>query len=166
MLKSIITARASNGVIGNKNGLPWYLPADLKFFKKKTEGHHLIMGRKTFESLPKPLPNRISIVITRDSAYKVPEGCLVASSLDEAFEMAEKAGEEEVFIAGGEQIYRLALEVTDRMYITEVLAEVVGDTWFPPFNTDDWDEISKIPHEADEDNPHPYTFRTLDRKSR
>ena len=164
MLKSIISARASNGVIGNQNALPWHMPADLQCFKKKTEGHYMIMGRKTFESLPKPLPNRTTIVLTRDQDYKVPAGCFVAYSLQKAFDIAAKANEEEVFIAGGEQIYRMALDVADRMYLTEIIAEVVGDTWFPPFNLNEWTETSKIPHEADDKNPYPYIFRVLSRK--
>ena len=130
---SIIAAMDQNRVIGIDNKLPWRLPADLAHFKALTMGHHMVMGRKTYESLPggKPLPGRTSVIVTRDAAFSAP-GCIVAHSLDEA--VAACAGDDEAFFIGGADMYRQALDVAQRLYLTEVKTAVAGDAWFPEFD--------------------------------
>lgn len=161
---SIIVAMANNRVIGKSNDLPWYLPADLKHFKQLTTGHAVIMGRKTFDSivqrLGKPLPNRTNIVITRDQDYKQ-DGVIVAHSIEEAI---QKAAGHEVFVIGGEQIFNLALPLTDQLIITEVKADIDGDTFFPEFNIAEFSEVSREDHTKDDKNPYDYSFVTLQRK--
>ncbi len=162
MTISIIVAKAANHVIGKDNQIPWYLPADLKYFKKTTLNHHVIMGRKTFESIGKPLPKRTNIVVTR-SIFFLASGCIVAHSLEEALQIARDHDEEEVFIIGGAQLYEEALPIADRIYITEVDFCPEGDVFFPKIDTDAWREKSREPHPADEKNPYPYTFKILER---
>jgi len=145
------------GGIGKDNRLPWHLSSDLKRFKQLTLGHHLIMGRKTFETIGRPLPGRISIVITRDPQYQA-EGCLVAPSLKEALDLARKPGETEAFIAGGGEIFTLALPLADRIYLTRVHAQVDADVIFPPFSIQGWRQIESIEHAADEKNDYSSTF--------
>jgi len=157
---SIIAALSDNNVIGRDNRLPWRLPADMKSFKRLTTGHTIIMGRKTFEALKKPLPNRVSIIVTSNTSY-APEGVRVANSLDGA--LVESTGQEEVFVIGGERIYREALPIADRMYLTHVHACVAGDTWFPQFDPGDWEMTREENHEADDENPYSFTFRVYDR---
>ncbi|MBZ0105638.1 MAG: dihydrofolate reductase [Sulfuricella denitrificans] len=157
---SIIAAMASNRVIGINNTLPWRLPADLAHFKALTLGHHIIMGRKTWESLGKPLPGRISVVITRDRGFSVPEG-IVAHSLADAMSACE--GDAEAFFIGGADLYRQALELADRMYLTEVKTEVAGDAWFPEFGYARWVESSRKHCCADEKNGFDYDFVIYDR---
>lgn len=152
---SIIAAMASNRVIGIDNTLPWRLPADLAHFKSLTLGHHIIMGRKTWESLGKPLPGRTSVVVTRDKAFSVPGG-VVVHSLSAA--MAVCDGDEEAFFIGGADLYRQALELADRMYLTEVKTEVSGDAWFPAFDLASWKETSRRHCKADEKNRFDYDF--------
>lgn len=152
---SIIAAMASNRVIGINNTLPWRLPADLAHFKALTLGHHIIMGRKTWESLGKPLPGRTSVIITRDQHFSVP-GCVVAHSLADA--MAACEGDAEAFFIGGADLYRQALELADRMYLTEVKTEVAGDAWFPEFDHARWVETSRKHCSADEKNGFDYDF--------
>lgn len=135
MIISIIVAVAKNNVIGQGNKLIWHISEDLKRFKKLTNGHHIIMGRKTFESIGKALPNRINIVVTRDKNYDAP-GCVIATSLDEAFELSKN--DIEVFIIGGGEIYRQAIPYADHIYLTKVDAEFKGDTFFPALNPEDW----------------------------
>lgn len=161
MTVSLIVARAENGVIGSANALPWYLPADLKHFKQLTTGHTVIFGRKTYQTVGRPLPDRRIIVITRNAAYH-PDGVEVANSLDEAFEMAGRDGE--VFVGGGEEIYRAAMPRASRVYITQVHAAVDGDTYFPPLDDSVWTLRHTERHEADERNRIPYTFETWERK--
>lgn len=163
MIISAIVAVSANNVIGHNNQIPWYLPADLKYFKKTTQGHHIIMGRKSFESIGRPLPNRTNIVITR-APYYVASGCLVVHSIEEALEVAANNGEEEVFIIGGGEIYRQSWPYLDRIYLTSVETDVEGQVFFPEINADEWEEISAEPHLADEKNPFDYTFRVLVRK--
>lgn len=158
---SIIAAMAQNRVIGIDNTLPWRLPADLAHFKTLTMGHHMIMGRKTYESLGKPLPGRISVIVTRDMAFSAP-GCVVVHSLDEA--VSACAGDTEAFFIGGADLYRQALEVAQRMYLTEVKTAVEGDAWFPEFDRAVWLEVSRTSCPADEKNPHDYDFVIFDRK--
>ncbi len=159
---SLIVAMAHNRVIGSKNDLPWYLPADLKHFKELSTGHTVIMGRKTFDSimgrLGKPLPNRQNIVLTHKV---VPiEGAVVVGSFDEALAAATS---EEVFVIGGAQVYNLALLRVARMYITEVDADISGDAVFPQYSADEWREISREAHLADDKNQFPYSFVVLER---
>jgi len=157
MTVSLIVAVSENGVIGKDGGLPWHLPADLKHFKNTTTGHHLIIGRRTWDEVGKPLPGRTMVVITRSRSFSV-EGATVVHSLEEALEAAVK--DSEPFIGGGAYIYRMALarDLVDRLYITRIHAEVEGDTFFPEIDFDRWTLVSEDYHEADEKNEYPYSF--------
>ena len=157
---SIIAAVASNRVIGLDNSLPWHLHADLSYFKRMTMGHYLIMGRKTFESFDGLLPGRTIVVITRQAHY-CHEGVYVAPSLPKAVQIAKE--EEEVFIAGGAQIYSKALSMADCMYLTLIHHSFKGDTRFPRFEKEDWDLIDREDFESDEENPYAYSFVTYKR---
>ncbi len=130
MIKSIMVARSSNRVIGKDNDLVWHMPADLKYFKETTRGHFVTMGRKTYESVDKPLPGRLNIIITRQTDY-FRECCLTVHSLEEAFRLGEAHGQQEMFVLGGSQIYEQAMDRVDRMYITDIKAEFEGDSYFP-----------------------------------
>lgn len=152
---------AENRVIGVNNTLPWRLPADLKHFRRITTGHHVIMGRRNYESIGKPLPDRTNIVVTRNPSYCAP-GCLVKHSFEDA--LASAKNDPEVFIIGGAEIYRQAFEYADRLYLTLVHAHIPGDTYFPPFDQDHWQEVSRERHEPDEKNHHACTFLVYDRK--
>lgn len=163
MIISSIVARADNGVIGINNTLPWHLPGDLKWFKMKTKGHHVIMGRKSFESLGKPLPGRTNIVLSRDKSF-FHSGCLITHSIDQALLMAHQRGEKEVFILGGGHIYAQTMELIDRLYLTEVHAYPEGDTHFPTFDVLSFDLVFEESHEADEKNLFSYTFKVYERK--
>jgi len=158
MTISLIVAVAENGVIG-KTGtmLPWRLPADLKRFKEVTTGHPIIMGRKTYETVGRPLPGRQNIIITRNPDYKA-EGCEVVSSLPEALEAAKNS--EEVFVIGGGQLFEQALPLANKLYLTLVHASPEGDVFFS-YDPADWQEISKESHEADEKNQYSYSFITF-----
>ncbi len=165
MTLSAIAACATNRAIGRKNDLPWHLPGDMKYFMRTTKGHHVIMGSKTFESLGKPLKNRINIVITRDPFYSA-SGVLVAHSIQEAIDIAEAAGEKEAFIIGGAQIYRQTLEMLDRLYLTEIDIDVPdADAFFPKFDEDSWEMISEESHQPDERNDYKYTFKVYKKKA-
>jgi dihydrofolate reductase len=155
MILSCIVAVAENGVIGRGNTLPWRLPADLKRFQKLTTGHTLIMGRKTFESIGRPLPGRTSIVLTRDAAYDHP-GAVVLHSLEEALERCR--GEAEVFAIGGAAVFREALPRAQRLYLTRVHADVAGDVRFPEGGLEGWKRIEQTPLPADEKNEYPTTY--------
>lgn len=163
MIISAIVAVAKNNVIGKDNDIPWYLPADLKYFKKVTLGHHIVMGRKCYESIGRPLPKRTNIVITRNPFF-IATGCLVTHNLAEAVKIAEENGEEEVFIIGGGQIYEIAMPHVDRIYLTEVDLEVEGDIVFPEIDMDNWELTWEESHQSDEKNEHDYVFKTLNRK--
>ncbi len=159
MTLSIIAAVSENHVIGKDNDLVWHLPADLKFFKNKTLGHSLIMGRKTFESFGKPLPKRTSIVVTRQKDYQLPyDNCFVVHSLQQAIERVSK--EDEVFVAGGSEIYDQALALAQKLYLTRIHANFEGDTFFPLKNPEQngWKLIAKQYHEPDEKNKYPFSF--------
>lgn len=160
MTLSIIVALSENNVVGINNQLPWHLSADLKRVKTLTMGHHLIMGRKTHESIGKPLPGRTNVIITRNKNYKA-EGCIVVSSLQEALETSK--GDSEVFIFGGGEIFREALPLVQKIYMTRVHHHVDGDTHFPQLNTSDWKEISRQDFEADEKNNFSYSFIELEK---
>ena len=157
---SIIAAVAQNGVIGDKNALLWHISEDMRFFKRTTSGHPVIMGRKTYESLGRPLPNRTNVVISR--TQREIEGCTVVGSLEEA--VALFPAEEEVFIIGGAQIYALALAIADRMYLTRVYHDYQGDTSFPKWDSDEWQLSNKESFECGEKYPHPFSFETYIRK--
>jgi dihydrofolate reductase len=156
-----IVAMAENRVIGNQNQLPWHLPADLAFFKKTTMGKPIIMGRKTYLSIGRPLPNRQNIVISRDPAFKA-DGCDVFSSVDDALKAVNNC--EEVFIIGGAQLFAACWDRIDRLYITLIHAEIVGDTFLPVINYTQWQEVSRELHAADIKNSYSYSFITLARK--
>ena len=162
MIISIIVAMDLNRGIGIGNRLPWKLSEDLKRFKKLTMGHHIILGRKTFESIGKPLPGRHMIIISRNLSYRA-DGCLVLPSLEEAIKAARNNGEDEVIICGGTSVYAAALPHTNRIYLTRVYASLPADTFFPPFDKRAWKITSTSNYEADEKNEYPTTFQILDR---
>jgi len=162
MKVSLIVAVAENGVIGKDNDLIWNLPKDMHFFKETTWGHHVIMGRKNFESIPeryRPLRNRTNVVITRQNNYQA-EGCVVVNSLEAALEVAQHNSDYEPFIIGGGQIYKLALEgnLVDKIYFTKVHNSFEGDTFFPELS-DEWKEVNRKDYEADE--KHAYNFSII-----
>ncbi|MCP4123364.1 MAG: dihydrofolate reductase [Bacteroidetes bacterium] len=163
MFISCIVAAAKNNVIGKDNQMIWRLSTDLKRFKRLTTGKHILMGRKTFESLGKPLPNRTNIVVTRNEDYKA-EGVVVFPSLVSAMAQCRKDGVEELFIIGGGEIYKKMLPVSDRLYLTRVLAEPEGDTYFPEIHDEDWMIVLEEAHLADEKNDHNYIFVDLERR--
>lgn len=163
MIKIIMAAKASNNVIGKDNDLVWHLPADLRFFKRTTRGHTLIMGRKTFESLSNPLPERDSWVITRNKNYESADAD-VFHSLESAIESAEKKGLQTVFILGGGEIYRQSMTLADRLIITEVHHDFDGDTYFPEIDPEIWQEVSREEHSADEKNKYDYAFVQYERR--
>lgn len=151
---------ARNGVIGKNNTLPWRLPADLRYFRQLTTGHPIIMGRKNYEDIGKPLPGRTNIVVTRQRTYTAP-GCIVVNSIEQA--LAAAGVDDEVFVIGGADIYRQTLDSADRLYITEIGADIEGDTFFPEFDRSQWHETRRDRHEPDEINPYPYSFVLLER---
>jgi dihydrofolate reductase len=163
MAVSLIVAVSSNGVIGRDGDLPWHLPADLKHFKRTTMGHHLIIGRRTWEEVGKPLPGRMMVVVTRSRRF-TPEGAQVVRSVEQALELA--AADDEPFIGGGSQIYRIALarDLVDRIYMTRIHAEVEGDTFFPDFDLDEWELVSEEHHQADGKNEFPCSFMVYERQ--
>ncbi|PIR87747.1 MAG: dihydrofolate reductase [Candidatus Harrisonbacteria bacterium CG10_big_fil_rev_8_21_14_0_10_45_28] len=158
---SIIVAVAENRVIGRDNNLPWRLAGDLKKFKEITTGHTIVMGRKTFESIGRALPNRVNIVITRNLAYEAP-GCVVVHSLEEALKAS--GDDEEIFIIGGAQIFELALPIVDRIYYTEVKARPEGRVLFPDFEKAQWDLAKKEEYFQDENNEFSFDFSIYERK--
>jgi dihydrofolate reductase len=163
MRLSIIAAMSENGVIGREGRLPWHLAADLKRFKQLTMGHAVIMGRKTWESIGRPLPGRRMVVITRQPNYQ-PDGVQVVPSLDDALAIAESAGDEEAFIIGGAEIYRLALPRAERLHVTLIHATIDGDTAFPPIDWSMWQQTASEPHRADDKNDFPYSFQIFERQ--
>jgi dihydrofolate reductase len=160
---SLVVAMARNRVIGRDNALPWHLSEDLKRFKATTLGKPVLMGRKTFQSIGKPLPGRRNIVLTRDRAWRA-EGVEVVRSIEEALKLAQ--GAPELAVIGGAEIYRLVLPLADRIYLTRVEADVSGDTEFPELRAEEWTEVRTGTHPADDRNQYPATFRILDRKVR
>lgn len=160
-MRSLVVAMARSRVIGRDNRLPWRLPADLAYFKQVTMGHPVVMGRRTYESIGKPLPGRLNIVLSRDPAFRAP-GCTVVSSLDEAWQAAGDAGE--VSVIGGTSIFSEALATADRIHLTEVDADVPGDTWFPEFDRAEWREREVSRHAADDRHAYPFRIVVLDRK--
>ena len=165
MIISLLIAMDEKRGIGKAGKLPWHLSSDLRRFRELTMGHHLIVGRKTFESIGKPLPGRHTIVVTCNTNFK-PDGCFVARSVEEAIALARERGETEAFVIGGAGIYARALDATDRIYLTEVHAEVDADTFFPEFDRSAWIETQQIYHSADEKNQYSFMFKVLERASR
>jgi dihydrofolate reductase len=160
MIVSMIAAMAENRVIGKNNDLPWKLPDDMKYFMETTKGHHCIMGRKNYDSIPekfRPLADRTNIVVTRQQHFEAP-GCTVVNSLESALEIAAEDNEPETFVIGGADIYRLGLPYANRLYLTEIKAPVAGDIFFPVFDKKEWREISRIPHDADERHKYAFDF--------
>ncbi len=162
MILSIIVAESINHVIGKDNQLPWHLPADLKHFKNLTMGHHMIMGRKTYESIGKPLPGRTSIVVTRDLNYKA-DGCIVVNSIAEGIEAAKKNNDNEAFIIGGAELIKSSECLANKIYLTVINQEFEGDI-FLALNYADWKEVEAITHQPDEKNKYEYTFKVLVKK--
>ena len=160
MMISLIAAMDKNRLIGKENGLPWHLPADFKHFKEVTMGKPVIMGRKTFESIGKPLPGRKNIVISRIGFSA--DGVTVVDSIDKALQSVENA--DEVMIIGGASFYEQMIEKADRMYLTLVDAECEGNAWFPEFNAEDWDVISTTHHRADDKNNYDFIVAIYQRK--
>ena len=159
---SILVAMASNRIIGANNTLPWHLPADLKHFKALTMGHHIVMGRKTYESIGKPLPGRTSVVVTRNADY-APPGVVVANSLEGAISACEN--DAEIFVIGGAEIFSQALEFADTLYMTEIKRDVAGDVSFPEFDKKEWQEISRELHHQETPEPLEYHFVEYRRKA-
>ena len=159
---SIIVAMGRNRAIGRDNSLVWHLPADLKHFKETTMGKPLIMGRKTFESVGKPLPGRTNVVVTRSKEFSAP-GCIIADSLEQALSKVD--GEPEIFIAGGGEIYRQAIPLTDKMYITIIDHDFDADTHFPKFSEKEWKIVEENYQPANQKNQYPMVFRTYERRS-
>ncbi len=164
MRVSIIVAMDEGGGIGFENRLPWRLPRDLERFKQITMGHHLIVGRKTFQSIGRPLPGRQMILMTRASGMQF-DGVDTVASLEAALELAQSRGEDEAFIGGGSEIYWLALPITDRIYLTRVHAQTNANVFFPEFDIKVWDEISKEEFGVDEKNRYPTTYTILEKGS-
>jgi len=161
---TIIAAIAKNNALGKDNDLIWYLPGDLKRFKKTTTGHHILMGRNTFESIGKPLPNRTSIIITRNEKY-FKDGCLVANSLEEAVELAKE--DDQIFIIGGAQVYKYAMKnnIGDTLDITLVHHEFEADVFFPEIDPEIWKEVAREDFKADEKNKFDYSFLRFQKRT-
>lgn len=159
---SFIFAMDKNRVIGKNNDLPWRLPEDLKFFKRVTMGHPIVMGRKTHESIGRALPGRENIIVTRDNNYKA-EGCTVIHSVSEV-ERIGKESEEEVFVIGGSELFKATFDAADRLYITYIEEEFEGDTFFPEFDEKEWKLLSKDKGLKDEKNIYDYFFMIYERK--
>jgi dihydrofolate reductase len=160
---SLIWAMDQNRLIGNNNSLPWYLPADLAFFKRTTMGKPMIMGRKTFDSIGRPLPGRQNIVITRDSTFSA-EGCDIANSIGEAMSLVSEEKQEAMLI-GGASLYLQMLAQADTLYLTQIHHTFSGDTWFPEMDMSQWSEVYREDFEADEKNRHAYSFMQYQRKT-
>ena len=190
MTISIISAIAENRVIGNKNKLPWHLPADFKWFKDRTSGKTIILGLNTFKSIgEKPLPNRKHIILSKDSIENLPESCFWANSIEEALKIAKEVSPEnsdpsnssgqkqEVFVCGGAMVYKQFLPLADKLYLTYIHHNFKGDTFFPEFSMSDWREVSREDHEPDDPpspeasdgrgkNKYSYSFVVLERKNK
>jgi len=151
---SLIVAVSDNYVIGNKNELPWKLSGDLKHFRATTTGHPVIMGRKTYESIGRLLPNRMNIIVTRNTNYKI-EGAEIVNSIEEARDIVK---DKEAFIIGGSNIYKQSMDIVDSLYITHVKAEIDGDAYFPQIDKNIWEEVSREDLKADEKNDYDYSF--------
>jgi len=163
VIVSLLVAMDLKRGIGKDNRLPWHLSDDLKQFKRLTMGHHMILGRKTYESIGKPLPGRTTILLTHRPDFQ-PDGCLVAHSLEEALSIARERGESEVFIIGGGQVFAQALPLADRIYLTRVHARVEADVYFPSFDETQWIEIERSDYPADSKNQFAFTFQLFEKR--
>jgi dihydrofolate reductase len=162
MRLSLIWAMTRNRVIGRDNALPWRLPDEMRHFMRTTLGHTVIMGRKQFEAMARPLPKRTNVVLSRDPSFAA-DGVVVVRTLDDAMELARSAGDDEPMVIGGGEIYALALPMADRLYFTLIDTEMVGDTFFPEFDESQWREVQREEHGADARHPFAYSIRVLDR---
>lgn len=160
---ALIAAASDNDVIGKDNDLPWHLPDEFRHFKATTRGHHVIMGRRTWESRNKPLPKRVNVVVTSRRDYEAP-GATVVHSLDEGLELARAAGEDEAFVIGGTRLYAEALPLADRVYLTRVHGQFEGDAHFPAMDMSRWRVAEERHHGADERHAHAFTIFTLERQ--
>jgi dihydrofolate reductase len=158
---SIICAMDKNRLIGNNNALPWHLPADLAFFKQNTLGKPILMGRKTYESIGRPLPGRQNIIITTNGDYQA-DGCDICQSIDEALELA--ADQQEIMLIGGASLYQQTLDKAQQLYLTRIHSSFEGDAWFPEFSLDDWIEVWREDRFADEKNQYDFSFIKYSRK--
>lgn len=165
MIISFVVAATENNVIGRNNDLPWNLPDDMKFFVKTTRGHHIVMGRKNLESFGKLLPNRVNIVLTKKKDFQFKDA-IIKHNLQDAIEYARENGEEELMIIGGGEIYKQALPITDRIYLTRIHTELEGDTFFPELNMEEWKLVSSDYHPKDERHRYDFTFKVLERRKR
>ncbi len=164
MILSTIVGMGNNHEIGKGNDIPWYLPADLKYFKRTTVGHPIIMGRKCFESIGRPLPNRTNIIVSRNPEFCI-EGCILVHTMNAALVVAEEQGAEEAFIIGGGEIYCEGLPLSTKLYVTNIDIDVPdADIYFPPINFEDWELISEEHHQKDAKNHYDYSFKILERK--
>ncbi|KQC47615.1 dihydrofolate reductase [Geobacillus stearothermophilus] len=163
-MMSHIVAMDENRVIGKDNGLPWHLPADLAYFKRVTMGHAIVMGRKTFEAIGRPLPGRENIVVTRNRSFR-PEGCLVLHSLDEVKQWAAGRNDEEVFIIGGAELFQATMPLAARLYVTKIFASFPGDTFYPPISEQEWEIVSYTQGTIDEKNRYDHAFLIYERKT-
>ncbi len=161
MITIIIAAAGINNELGKDNDLLWHLPADFKRFKKLTTGHHIIMGRKTFETFPKPLPNRIHVVITRNKDYQ-PEGAIVVHSLEDALEIAKN--DDQPFIIGGGEIYNIGMKIADKIELTRVHSAFEADTFFPEIPSEEWELVAEEIYEKDEKHKFSFVYQTYLRK--
>jgi len=159
---SAIAAMSLDRVIGKDNQIPWHLPADLNFFMRTTQGHHILMGRKNYLSIGKPLPRRTNIVITRNPFF-ISSGCLIVHSLEEGLALAQARGETEAFVIGGGEIYQLAMDYLDRVYLTTIDLHVDGDVFFPEIDPALWRVVNREAHAADAKNPHAFVIETFER---
>lgn len=162
MLISMIAAMDKNRLIGNGPDIPWQMPADRRHFRDMTVGKPVVMGRKTFETLKRPLGKRRNIILTRNRGYQAPQGCIVAYSVDEVLASVQQA--EELMVCGGAPIYQAFLPHANRLYLTQIHATFEGNVYFPAFNMAEWQEVKRIDYEPDEKNPYPYSFLFLDRR--
>lgn len=163
MIISLIVAVSENNVIGRDNDLPWKLPDDMKFFVKTTKGHHILGGRKNYESFGKALPNRTNLLVSRNSEYKM-EGVFTFTNIDEAINFAKSRQETELIVIGGGEIYMKLLPKADRIYLTRVHASIDGDVYFPELNENEWIIKSETYHARDDKHAHDFTIKTLERK--
>jgi dihydrofolate reductase len=165
MIVSLIAAMAENRVIGRNNDLPWKLPDDMRFFMQTTKGHHVVMGRKNYDSLQekfKPLPNRTNIVVTRQQQFNAP-GCIVVNNIEKALDIGKTNNEPELFVIGGAEIYKLSLKYANKIYLTEIHHPVDGDTFFPEFDKGVWKETERIKHPKDDKHIYAFDFVTYER---
>jgi len=159
---SCIVGVAHNNVIGKDNDMPWHLSEDLKYFKRTTLGHHILMGRTNFNAIGRPLPKRTNVIVTRDPFFMV-SNCLVVHSIEEGIQVAKDNGETELFIIGGGSIYEQTISICNKLYLTEIDLEIEGDVFFPEIDFSEWKLISEEPHLKDEKNPYNYNFKVYER---